>query len=79
MATIQRIQLSERNVKTGQIVKNESFLYGELKELIKKRNPGYFSHWFYGKTRTAALEKVFASFSKLTDLDKPGRSRIDIR
>lgn len=79
MATIKRIQLSERDIKTGKIVKNESFLYSELKNLIKTKNKDFFNHWLWGKVRLAAVDLVFLTLSALTDLDKPGRNRLHVR
>jgi hypothetical protein len=67
MATIYKIQLVSKNVKSGKFVKNRSHYYPALKGLIIGENKRFFNHWLYGKIRVAVLDLVFATLSKLTD------------
>ena len=72
---MKRIQLVERNEK-GQIHKNESYFYPQMKHLVMDDDPEYWQDWWWGRIRRNALQKIFDRFAELTDKDRPGKHTI---
>ncbi len=79
MKTFKKIQLVKKDQQTNRFLKNEGYYHNELRDLVFSQDPGYFNNLFLGKIRRKAVVRFLDVCSKLTDLDKPGKSRLNIR
>jgi hypothetical protein len=74
----QYIQLIEKN-EQGQIVKNEQYAHEDLKKIVVSQNDAFFNKPYRRKQRHNALEVIFETMQFLTDIDKPGKHRVELR